>query len=293
MRQRQPAQLDARAILTAALDAKGDSAWHVNPGADGIWRWHASSMWTCPRQAVLIRAATVIDGAPIELEDTPLESRLTFELGHHWHALMQDGVAGLEAYELVGVEVGGWHPELPLAALADIVYRHGEQPVIAEVKSESTHAGPHRRAEAWQQGDGTMTAARLDHARQVWSQAVVLEALGHGRVEDAWAVYVDKDEGSVDQQPIHIGDVERQAVVDQIALLEEAWSDFLLFNQIPALLPDVVKLDKRSKPPREYLMPHGLCQPRVKDSDERGKYCRVRRSCYTLAGKFGEQEAIA
>lgn len=288
MRQRQPAQLDTRAILTAALDAKGESEWHKNPGPDGVWRWHASSLASCPRQQILKRAAA--ERGEFTTETDPLESRLVFDLGHYYHGLMQSGLSLSGDYQLLGTEIGGYHPTLPLAALADIVYAYKEEPLILEVKTESTYAAKHRREEVWLCEDGeTMTAARKEHCVQIAAQAVVLgvrRAFGPiWAVERGWVVYVNKETGEHDQQPVVIGPELRQHVIDRVFMLEMAWSIYTADGILPGLLPDELKVDKRYRPPREYWASPGLCRPRS-DSDPRGLYCRVRAECQSRAGKL-------
>lgn len=290
MRLRQPAQLDTRAILTAALDAKGDSEWHRNPGPDGVWRWHASSLSACPRQQILKRAAAERDEFVVETD--PLESRLVFELGHQAHTLLQDGIKLSPQYRLIGVEMGGHHPDMPLAALADIVYQHEDEVLICEVKTESHFAATHRREEVWLAEDmETMTAARPEHCLQMAAQALVLEATDllldepPLEIERGWVVYQDKETGEHDQQPVVIGDELRRHVIDRVELLEEFWRRYVADGWLPALLPDELKVDKRHKPPREYFATAWQCRPRS-DTDPRGLYCRVREECMTRAGKL-------
>lgn len=288
MRLRQPAQLDTRAILTAALDAKGESEWHRNPGPDGVWRWHASSLAMCARQQILKRAAGELGEFTVETD--PLESRLVFDLGHYYHGMLQNGLALVDDYSLIGVEIGGRHPTLPLAALADIVYAYQAEPIILEVKTESHYSGKHRREEVYVCEDNeTMTAARKEHCVQIAAQAVVLEAndplVGRPMISRGWVVYVDKETGEHDQQPVVIGPELRAHVVDRVNLLERLWARYKADGTLPELLPDELKVDKRHKPPREYFAAPGLCRPRS-DSDPRGLYCRVRKECMTRAGRL-------
>ena len=287
MRTRQPAQLDTRAILAAALDAKGESQWHVNPGPDGVYRWHASALGSCTRQQILKRAAA--ERGEFVIETDPLESRLVFDLGHHYHALMEDGIKASPQYDLIGVEMGGHHPTLPLAALADIVYRHEGEVLIAEVKTESLYAGKHRREESWLAEDmETMTSARREHCLQMAAQAIVLEATDGPHeietIERGWVVYISKESGEHDQQPAIIGPELRDQVYSRIEVLEACWRRYLADGTLPDLLADELKVDKRSKPPREYFAPNWLCRPRA-DDDPRGLYCRVRDEGMRRAGR--------
>ena len=300
MRLTQPAELDVRAIFSAAHEAiehpPDDAArelwaqivreafvpdgWHDQPEPSEQWWWHASSLCQCPREAILKRARLANDGQRVE-------SKNTFAIGHTYHALARFGMHMLGQYVDVRTEIGGRHTTLPLAARADLIYRHGRETYIVDWKTESEFAGKHRREEA-----RNGSSARPEHQIQVTAGAMVLESLdlvgGEDTIEQGWVVYIGKESGEIDQQPVAITEPLRAEVVDRIGRLDAAWQDFTLFEELPPLLPDEEKVDKRSG--RHFTKPAWQCRARS-DTDPRGLYCQARSTCFQLAGKFGESDA--
>lgn len=286
MRQRQPPQLDMRAIFSAAHDAIdsgtdaprwheilvssfGRSEWHEPPAADAVWYWHASGLSQCTREQILKRAKLATDGIRVE-------SRNVFEIGHLYHALAQFGMEQLQQYEDIRTEIGGQHPVIPLAARADIVYRYQGEWVIFENKTESEFAGKHRREERDENG----SSARHEHQVQVTAQAMVLEQ-ELGRIDFAYVAYIGKESGNVDQQPVLITDALRTEVEARVNKLEVAWFDWALSGILPPMLPDEQKTGRDRKP---YMAPAWQCRARG-DDDPKGLYCQARSTCFQLKGE--------
>jgi hypothetical protein len=285
MRTRQPAALDVRAIFTAAhaaiehppddaarefwaqivRDAFVPDGWHDKPKPGEPWYWHASGLTKCTREQILKRANLDTDGVRVE-------SKNTFAIGHTYHALARYGMHILGQYENVRTEVGGVHPQLPLAGRADLTYVFEAEPAIVDWKTESKFAGKHRREE---KVDGS--SARHGDRIQVTADAMILEALDPGipEFEHGWAVYIDKESGEIDQQHFEITLQLRNEVIERLRVLEDAWSNYALFEQLPPVLPDEEKQD-RSK--RTYMAPPWQCRPRS-DDDPRGMYCQSRVAC--------------
>lgn len=253
------------------------TAWHEKPADGEPWRWHAHSLAACPRQQVLKRAGHDTDG-------TRLESRFTFDLGHFYEALIAFGIQLVDGYTFLGWQKGGHHDSLPLSALADILYRWDEsgETMILECKTESSFAAKHRREEMWELPSGGSSSARAEHVLQMTAQSMVLEANGWPRINYGWAAYVEKEKGDVDEQPVEITDALRERVAQNVGLLEAAWANYAVIDgRLPSRLPNEIKLDKRSKPPREYVTGAWQCRPRS-DSDNRGLYCPCRSHCFSL-----------
>lgn len=281
MRTKQPAELDVKAIFTAAhdaIDAKEHMGrwaeivnaafvpddWHDTPTDDETWYWHASSLCQCPREAILKRAKLGTDGIRVE-------SKNTFAIGHTYHALAQFGMELLGQYENVKTEIGGRHSSLPLAARADLIYQHEEEWYIVDWKTESSFAGKHRREEA---KDGT--TARHEHQIQVTAGAMVLESPGNAHFDRGWVVYINKESGEIDQQPVNITDDLREEVYDRLGWLETAWKAASEDGILPPMLPDEQKMGRDRKP---YMAPAWQCRPRS-DTDPRGLYCQSRTACF-------------
>lgn len=282
-----PPTLDMRRVITAAhegrvthpqvwarllTEAFTEDGWHTSPGPGGRWSWHASALGNCLRQQVLARAGRATDGVR-------LESQLTFDVGHLYHALVGFGVTMCDDMEVLGIELGGHHSKLPLAGRCDVVYRQDDGPVtVIDVKSESTWSGQHRRAEAKQP---RITTARPEHQLQVNATALIL-ADQHGiRPTQGWAVYVDKGSGQWDLQWVPIGRPEQNDVLARLAALEAAWARHVKTTRLPARLPMVpLKVKGRVVPGK--MVPSGLCKPRSTE-DARGLYCAARWACYSEA----------
>jgi hypothetical protein len=293
MRQRQPAALDVRAIFEAAhdaIDAKEHmerwaeivnaafvpDSWHEQPKEGEPWFWHASSLCQCPREAILKRAGLATDGLRVE-------SKNTFAIGHTYHALAQFGMEMLGQYEGIQTEIGGKHTTLPLAARADLIYSHEDEWYIVDWKTESSFAGKHRREEAI-----NGTTARHEHQIQVTAGAMVLENMGENGVpfpkpfERGWVVYIDKESGAIDQQPVEITDALRSEVTERLYGLERAWLLAETDGTLPPMLPDEEKRGRDRKP---YMATAWQCRPRS-ESDPKGLYCSARVACFTQAGKL-------
>jgi hypothetical protein len=279
----QPAALDVRSIFEAAHNAIDNHEhmdrwaeivnaafvpddWHEQPKDGEPWFWHASSLCQCPREAILKRAKLATDGLRVE-------SKNTFAIGHTYHALAQFGMELLGQYEFIETEVGGRHRMLPLAARADLTYWHEHERYIVDWKTESSFAGKHRREEAQ---DGT--AARHEHQIQVTAGALVLEdyAQTPHRIERGWIVYIDKESGNIDQQPVEITDQLRNEVTERLGALETAWTLATQAGILPPMLPDEEKTGRDRK---KYMAPAWQCRPRS-DTDGRGLYCQARTACF-------------
>jgi hypothetical protein len=292
MRKGQPAALDVRQIFERAHDAIEHpntsererwaeivhaafvpDEWHDSPRDGEPWYWHASSLCQCPREAILKRAGLATDGLRVE-------SKNTFAIGHTYHALAQFGMELLGQYEAIETEIGGRHPLLPLAARADLIYRHDGEDYIVDWKTESTFAGKHRREEAT-----NGTTARHEHQIQVTAGAMVLQEIAAvaalaeitpRRFTHGWVVYIDKESGAIDQQPVEITEELRREVVERIGKLEDAWERWERHHVLPPMLPDERKIGRDRKP---YMATAWQCRPRS-ESDPRGLYCSARTSCF-------------
>jgi hypothetical protein len=282
MRIGQPAELDVRAIFTAAHNAIDNhehmdrwaaivnaafvpDSWHEQPKEGEPWYWHASSLCQCPREAILKRAKLATDGIRVE-------SKNTFAIGHTYHALAQFGMELLGQYQGVQTEIGGHHASLPLAARADLIYEHGDETYIVDWKTESSFAGKHRREEA---SEGT--TARHEHQIQVTAGAMVLESIYPGNpIERGWVVYIDKESGNIDQQPVEITAELRNEVTERLNALEQAWTLATQAGILPPMLPDEEKTGRDRK---KYMAPAWQCRPRS-DTDGRGLYCQARTACF-------------
>lgn len=290
MRKGQPAELDVRAIFTAAHDAidAGEhmdrwaeivnaafvpDGWHEQPKEGEPWFWHASSLCQCPREAILKRAKLATDGIRVE-------SKNTFAIGHTYHALAQFGMELLGQYENIATEIGSRHNTLPLTARADLIYQHEDEWYIVDWKTESSFAGKHRREEAT-----NGTTARHEHQIQVTAGAMVLE--NHDNSGDlsgaqvlhfdrGWVVYINKESGEIDQQPVNITDELRFEVSKRVFDLEEAWARAANDGILPPMLPDEEKTGRDRK---KYMAPAWQCRPRS-DTDGRGLYCQARSACF-------------
>lgn len=287
MRKGQPAELDCRAIFTAAHDAIDKhehmerwaeivnaafvpDSWHEQPKEGEPWFWHASSLCQCPREAILKRAGLATDGLRVE-------SKNTFAIGHTYHALAQFGMELLGQYDEIHTEIGGRHPTLPLAARADLIYQHQGEAYIVDWKTESSFAAKHRREEAT-----NGTAARHEHQIQVTAGAMVIEngpsqgyRPGFGR---GWVVYINKESGAIDQQPVEITDELRDEVKHRLLMLENAWTAAANEGKLPPMLPDEEKTGRDRK---KYMAPAWQCRPRS-DSDPRGLYCSARTASFRM-----------
>jgi hypothetical protein len=273
LRQRQPAALDLRSVLAAALtardevpdlfalwldDAYTDDGWHTPAAADEPFAHHASSLAGCGRRHVLERSGT-------EIEPTSVNSLITFEVGRHMHLLIQFGLAVCSEYELLAHEVGG-SVQLPdgavLSAHADAVYLHDGVRYLVEVKTEATYSARMRRIEAARAG--RTSSARPEHVEQVGAQALVLAALHPELTPDAaFVCYWEKNGGVIDQQPVLLDDELWERVLRRVRSRERMWRSWTNYEGLP---------------PRLDSWPGGLCQPRS-DTDVRGKYCPVRVAC--------------
>jgi hypothetical protein len=282
MRKGQPAALDVRSIFEAAHDAIEakehmerwaeivnaafvPDQWHDAPGPEDAWYWHASSLCQCPREAILKRAKLATDGIRVE-------SKNTFAIGHTYHALAQFGMELLGQYKAILTEIGGQHKTLPLAARADLTYWHEGASYIVDWKTESSFAGKHRREEAT-----NGTTARHEHQIQVTAGAMVLESINLAEhTENGWIVYINKESGEIDQQPVEITDDLRREVVVRLGNLEDAWDRWTRFEALPPMLPDE---EKRGRDRKLYMATAWQCRPRS-ESDGRGLYCQARTACF-------------
>lgn len=292
MRKGQPAALDVRAIFEAAHDAIDKhehmerwaeivnaafvpDSWHEAPKEGEPWFWHASSLCQCPREAILKRAKLATDGIRVE-------SQNTFAIGHTYHALAQFGMELLGQYPEVHTEIGSKHRTLPLTARADLIYKHEDEWYIVDWKTESSFAGKHRREEAT-----NGTTARHEHQIQVTAGAMCLEDHDQSgdvigaplpRFDRGWVIYINKESGEIDQQPVEITAELRREVDHRLADLENAWLDAALNGILPPLLPDEEKTGRDRK---KYMAPAWQCRPRS-DSDPKGLYCQARSQCFKL-----------
>jgi hypothetical protein len=277
MRLRQPPELDLRSLFEAYFAEKRAAAEERRRSKDGIWRWHASELGSCTRQLILRRAALNTDGRT-------LESELTFELGHRMHDTLTEAAYARArretpepAFAVLGHDVGGDHPTLLLTGEADLVYSVDAVPMIMDLKTESNLAAPRRRQEA--SLAGAKTSARWSHRLQVRAYKLIIEALHPewGEIAEGWVLYLNKETGDFDQQPVHLADMEG-TVEHRLAELEDEWAR----GSLPPRLPDQHEMT-RTRPPRATgrMLPNGLCRP-VSDTDPRGKYCDCRRICMDL-----------
>lgn len=266
-----PPALDVHSVLEAAFAARDTdpelfglwlmdtyatrSTWHDDPTDNTTWNHHASTLSECLRRHILIRSGVI-------KEPLTVESRTTFEIGHHIHLLMQFGLAVHPDYTLLGHEVGGIATRngLSVAALADAVYRDYSRTVaILEVKSEKEYAAKYRTEEA--QAAGRPSNAKPEHVLQVRAQAAVLESETDLRPTHADICYWSKDSGSIEVCRVEL---DTAPVREAIQTREDAWTDY----QWSGILP-----------PRLDAFPNkALCQPRSA-KDPRGKYCPVREAC--------------
>ena len=287
MRIGQPAALDVRSIFEAAHNAIDNHEhmdrwaeivnaafvpddWHEQPKDGEPWFWHASSLCQCPREAILKRAKLATDGLRVE-------SKNTFAIGHTYHALAQFGMELLGQYDIIQTEIGGQHQTLPLVARADLTYRHEDDDYIVDWKTESSFAGKHRREQA---SEGT--TARHEHQIQVTAGAMVLESKYSGfHFERGWVVYIDKESGNIDQQPVEITDTLRNEVTERLNALEQAWT---LATQAGILPPMLLDEEKTGRDRKKYMAPAWQCRPRS-ETDPRGLYCQARTACFARKGQ--------
>jgi hypothetical protein len=287
MRKGQPAALDVRAIFEKAHDAIEHPMntstrerwaeivnaafvpddWHEQPKEGEPWFWHASSLCQCPRETILKRAGIATDGIRVE-------SKNTFAIGHTYHALAQFGMELLGQYEGIKTEIGGKHSTLPLAARADLIYWHESENYIVDWKTESSFSGKHRREEA-KEG----TTARHEHQIQVTAGAMVLESIDDDyRFSNGWVVYINKESGEIDQQPVEITAELRDEVKHRLLALENAWSAASTDGTLPPMLPDEEKTGRDRK---KYMATAWQCRPRS-ETDPKGLYCQARSACFKL-----------
>jgi len=275
LRVRQPKALDIRSILEAAFEARdevpdlwalwlaqahgADDGWHERPAQGEPWRHHASAISECLRRSVF-------DRAMLPREPLSVESQITFEVGHHIHALIQFGLAVHPEYRLLAHEVGGdvaLGVDTYLTALGDAVYQHDGMVQLLEIKSESQWASTGRRREAKEHG--RVSYAKPQHMEQMKVQDIVLRTLRRFDVEAGWVVYWEKNAGQLDQQPVDLGDAALgSAVRRHINEREQAWTEYVNHGHLPPPLPEWPN--------------KGLCQPRSK-TDVRGRYCPYRIEC--------------
>ena len=284
MRKRQPEALDMVQILEAAhreiedRNSPHQGLWqeillqtfgpHISKRPKDKWYWSASALSGCIRQQIYSRAGLAGDGFTIDAQNT-------MAIGNLYHAYIQFGVQILPQYCVLGVEIGGYHPTLPLGARADIIHqlataREGsgylEPWFIDDIKSEHSYKGNRRRAH--QKATGASHAGDPGHVIQLAATAMVVEETRDIEpFELGWLIYIDKSHGKPDQQLVPIEASARQAVKDRIEQLEEAWEVFEKSGFLPARLdqnnPDVA----------------WACRVRDKD-DQRGLYCPARSTCW-------------
>lgn len=272
MSERPPA-LDVKSVLQAAFNVRDEdpeyfglwlqdtyatrSTWHDDQDGNATWNHHASSLGECLRRHILIRSG-------VEKEPLTVESRTTFEVGHHIHLLLQFGLAVSPDYELLAHEVGGIATSSDgynLAALADSVFRDLHTGIVAilEVKSEKEYAAKYRKEEA--EAAGRTHNAKPDHVLQVRSQAAVIYSQTDLRPTHAAICYWSKDSGTIEVCWVVLDTV---PVREAVQRRELAWTDYQLSGHLPERLSD--------------FPGKNLCQPRSK-TDPRGKYCPVREAC--------------
>lgn len=269
--------------------------WHTEPApcSDGVVRhhWHASSLAGCPRAQMLKRAGMPSDGRP-------LNSEITFNFGHSVHSLLEEfSSATFDNVQLpslvfsgriqhVGSETGGClHPQADLAlkARADWVFVCDDSVVIQDLKTEGTNKWRVEQAKS----EGKKDSAKDEHKLQIACNAIIQEGLGLAPmpVEYGAVTYCSKkpskNEWIWDTQWFEITSELREKVYAKIDSLNAAWEQFEANGSLPQRLPDQMFFGK--------LSTHFLCRPRSAD-DDRGKYCDVRRACFSLRNDVPESD---
>lgn len=237
----------------------GNDEWHKEPDHD--YAQHASSLASCPRQAVLRRAHEDTDGLT-------LTSALTFEVGHAYHRLLEDFCLAYEReeprFKVLAMEAGGRHPELPLKARCDLLFSWEGKPILCDLKTEAPAAAARRRSE--QEKYGEQFPVRAEHRIQVAAQAIVIEALmGIPKIKEARVLYVNKVSFDCDQVPVFITEKERTAVLNLVFKHEHNWG---VFKETAILPPRLEAADEVWR-----------CRPRT-EADPKGIYCSCREACF-------------
>jgi hypothetical protein len=99
--------------------------------------------------------------------------------------------------------------------------------------------------------------------------------------EHGWVIYIDKESGNIDQQPVEITAELRLEVQRRVYALEDAWEGYERVEALPPMLPDEEKTGRDRK---KYMAPAWQCRPRS-DTDGRGLYCQARTACFARKGQ--------
>jgi hypothetical protein len=236
--------------------------WHIEDPDD--YFYHASGLSSCDRQQVLKRMGKATDGLT-------LETIMTFEVGHHYHGLLEEFARKYEAVEprfkVLALEAGGAHPSLPLKARCDLLFSWKGKPVLCDLKTESPFSKDYREAD--QKKYGYPFPYKPEHLLQVTAQAMVIEALMRLRkpISEGRILYLNKSTMAVDQVPLDLGPDPRATVLRRLALMDRQWGGWTEFRELPPRLKARTDLWR--------------CRPREVD-DERGLYCAARSACMKM-----------
>lgn len=237
-------------------------SWHIEDPEN--WFYHASGLVDCDRKQVLKRMGKATDGLT-------LEAIMTFEVGHHYHRLLEEFSIKYEVVEprfrLLAVEAGGAHPSLPLKARCDLLFSWKGEPVLCDLKTESPFAKAHREED--QQKYGYPFAYRFEHLVQIQAQAMVIEALMelHTPIAEGRVLYLNKSTLAVDQVPVALNKGTRALVLSRLNLMDHYWADWVGQRQLPPRLSAKSDLWR--------------CKPRSVQ-DDRGLYCAARSNCMKM-----------
>lgn len=262
--------LDVRRFLDVYFEDRkpreGDE-WHIEHPDN--WHWHASSLMSCPRQQILKRAGMANDGFT-------QASLLTFELGHIWHNMYEHACRLYakrdDRLEILATEIGGYHPDMPLAARMDLAFKWSGTPVLLDYKTEHPFRAEKRRKEA--AAYGYETPYDFKHVVQLTATAMVAENLPELKgitFDEGRLLYINKASFETEQVAVPITDHMRRLVEIRVRELEDAWEEFRSESTLPDVL--VNKDDLWN------------CKPRGSENTEegaKGLWCQARTSCMDI-----------